>query len=126
METFLQTIEWTPVLVSFVLAYVLGWWWYSESGWGKRWRAGKGTGVMTHPMWMAMAAQAGATLFLAIIVNLATADGDVAHAVLVTLTIGGFIKANGLFAGKTKWAITIETMYVLVMGLLMIAVNMWM
>jgi hypothetical protein len=126
METFLQTIEWTPVLVSFVLAYVLGWVWYSPILFVKKWAAGKGAGVVEHPMWMPMAAQAGATFLFAIIVNLATADGDIVHAVLVALTIAGFIKANGLFGGKTYYAITVETVYVLAMAAVMIGVNMWM
>lgn len=124
METLLQTIEWTPVLVSFALAYVLGWVWYSPVMFYEKWMKGKGVSVVEHPMWIPMAAQAGATLLFAIIVNLATADGDVGHAVLVALTIAGFIKANGLFQGKTKWAVSIETLYILAMAVIMIGVNM--
>jgi hypothetical protein len=102
---------------------MLGWAWYSPVMFYEKWMKGKGAGVMEHPMWMPMAAQAGATFLFAIIVNMATADGHVGHAVLVALTIAGFIKSNGLFAGKTKWAVTIETMYILAMALLMVVVN---
>ncbi|MBP7119464.1 hypothetical protein KBA63_05280 [Candidatus Woesebacteria bacterium] len=125
MEQFLSTIELTPVLVSFVLAYGLGWYWYSDAGWGKRWREGKAAGVWQAPMWMPMVSQAGATFFLALLINIFMVYENTFMSAFVTLTIAGFIKANGLFAGKTKYAITVETMYVIVMGLLMIAVNMF-
>lgn len=124
MEQFLSTIEWVPVIVSFVVAYVLGWAWYSPMMFYKKWAEGKGAGVMQHPMWMPMSAQAGATLFLAILINIFMVYENIFMSAFVTLTIAGFIKANGLFAGKTKYAVTVETMYVIVMGLLMIAVNM--
>lgn len=125
MEQFISMIEWGPVLVSFVLAYGLGWVWYADIGFGKRWRVGKGGAVVEHPMWMPISAQAGATLLFAIIVNLATADGHVGHAVLVGLTIAGFIKTNGLFGGRTIYAITVDTVYVLAMLAIMVGVNMW-
>lgn len=124
MEEILMNIEWMVVIVSTVVAYVFGWWWYSDGGWGKVWRKGKGGEVMQHPMWMSMSAQLGATFVYAIIVNLAAADGHLGHVVLVTFAIAGFIKANGLFGGKTKAAISVETIYVLVMGIIMVAINM--
>jgi hypothetical protein len=123
METLLQTIEWTPVLVSFFFAYMLGWAWYSPVMFYKKWMPGKGGGVVEHPMWMPMAAQAGATLLLAIVINIFMVYDNIAMSVLVAFTIAGFIKSNGLFAGKTKWAVTIETTYILAMTLLMVVVN---
>ena len=126
MEQLLSTIEWGTVGVSFLLAYVLGWVWYSPVLFAKKWMAGKGAAVAEHPMWMPMLAQAGATLLLAVIINIFMVYENLLMSALVTLTIAGFIKANGLFAGKTKYAIVVETMYVIVMGALMILVNTWM
>ena len=123
MEQIISMIEWVPVLVSFVLAYVLGWLWYSPVMFYEKWRTGKGAEVVQYPMWMPMAAQAGATLLLAILINIFMVYENIAMSVLVSLTIAGFIKANGLFAGKTKWAVSIETLFVLAMGAIMIAVN---
>lgn len=125
MEQFLSQIEWTPVLVSFLLAYGLGWVWYSPILFYEKWRDGKGGEIVQHPMWMPIVAQAGATFLFALIVNLSTADGHIGHAVLVALTIAGFIKANGLFGGKTKWAVSIEVLYIIAMAAIMISVNLW-
>lgn len=123
MEQFLSTVEWGTVGVSFLLAYVLGWLWYSPVLFMKKWMAGKGAGVVAHPMWMPMSAQAGATFLLAIVINIFMVYDNLMMSALVTLTIAGFIKANGLFGGKTKYTITVETIYVIVMGALMILVN---
>ncbi len=75
------------------------------------------------PMWMPMTAQLGATLLSAIIVNVLYTTGQTALLVLVTLTLMGFIKANGMYSGKTKTTISIETLYILVMVLVMVATN---
>lgn len=124
MESFFSMIEWVPVLLSTFLAFMLGWLWYSPMMFYEKWRSGKGGELVQYPMWMPMAAQLGATLLLAIIVNFATVDGDVGHAVMVALTVGGFIKANGLYAGKTKYAISVEVIYIFAMVAIMVATNM--
>jgi hypothetical protein len=124
MEQLFSTIEWLPVLASFVISYALGWVWYADIGFGITWREGKGSPAMEHPMWMPISAQAGATLLFAIIINIFMVYDNVVMAILVALTIAGFIKSNGLFAGKTKRAIAVDTVYILVMTLLMIGINL--
>lgn len=124
MEALISQIEWMPVLVSFLISFALGWVWYSPKMFYKKWYTGRAVEFVAHPMWMPMSAQLGSTLLLAIVVNLATTDGHIAHAVLVAITIAGFIKANGLFGGKSKAVVSIETGFVLVMTAIMIAVNM--
>lgn len=126
MDTFLSQIEWVPVLVSFVLAFGLGWFWFSDKMFGERWHRGVGTAIWQPPLWMPMSAQAGSTFLLAIIVNMATLDGHVFHAILVGLTVAGMIKANGLFAGKSLYAISVETGYMIAMVVIMVATNMLM
>ncbi len=75
-------------------------------------------------MWVPRSAQACATIFFAIVINIFMVYDNVAMAVLVALTIAGFIKSNGLFAGKTKWSISVDTLYILAMTAVMIGVNM--
>ncbi len=124
MQELLSNIEWVPVLVSFVLAFGLGWLWYSPVMFYEKWNAGKGGGVWQAPMWMPMSAQAVSTLLLAIITNLAATDGHVGHAVLVAITIAGFVKANGLYSGKNKYAVGVEAGFVIAMIVVMVVVNM--
>lgn len=123
METFISHIEWAPVLVSFFLAFGLGWLWYSDKLFGVKWRLGKGSEVWHAPMWMPMSAQAGSTLLLAIITNMAAQDGHIGHAVLVAITIAGFIKANGFYSGKTMFVVSVEVGYVIAMIAIMVGVN---
>lgn len=124
MEELLTSLQWTPVLLSTILAFGLGWLWYSDKLFGAKWRAGIGAPLWTAPMWMPMSAQLVGTFLLAVITNLAAADGHVGHAVLVAFTISVFLKANGLYSGKSKYAIGVEVGYVLAMVAIMVAVNM--
>lgn len=121
----LANVEWVPVVVSFVLAFGLGWLWYSDKMFLRRWQAGlPAPAKWQAPMWMPMVAQALGTLLLAIITNMAAGDGHVGHAVLVAFTISVFIKANGLYSGKSRYAIGVEVGYILAMIAVMVAVNM--
>lgn len=124
LENLMLAIEWGPVLISTLIAFIIGWAWYSQILFVRPWMNGlPKPPVWQAPMWMPMLAQLGATLFLAIIVNMSYQDGHVGHSVLVALTIMGFIKANGMYSGKNKMAISIEVLYILVMVLVMIGVN---
>lgn len=123
METFFASIEWVPVLVSFVLAFGLGALWYSPLMFMKPWLAGLGMPVWRPPMWMPMVAQAGSTFLLAILVNLLYTSGQLALLVLVALILPGFSKASGMYAGKGFKTIAIEGWYLLVMVLVLVGVN---
>ncbi len=124
MEALLTNIEWTPTIVSAVVAFLAGWLWYTPAVFLNPWLKGIGEPVWKAPMWMGMFSQAASTLFLAVIFNIAMNTGQASLAILVTLMLAGFIKANGLYCGKNKQAISVEVVYILVMGLLLYAVNM--
>lgn len=124
MESLLANIEWVPVIVSTVLAFLLGWLWYSPTLFVEKWRAGIGQPVWQAPMWMPMSAQLGSTLLLAILVNYTVRNEAWELLVLIVITIMGFVKGSGLYCGKTKTAITIEVLYIFVMALLMVGVHM--
>lgn len=119
MEIILN-IDWTAVVVSAVLAYVLGALWYSERCFGPKWKAGIGTpAVANMPMMPGMLAQAVATFLLAWVVGVILFSGSTAFLVLVTLMVVTLIKANGFFAGKTNYAIFVETSFIIAMVVLM-------
>lgn len=123
METLLISIEWLPVIVSTLLAFGLGWLWYSPLLFLKPWLKGIGEPVWQAPMWMPMIAQFGATIFLAIIINALHGGGNALLIVLILITLMGFIKSNGLYSGKTKTAISVELLYFPFMVLIMLLVN---
>ncbi|MCA9355318.1 hypothetical protein KC865_02095 [Candidatus Kaiserbacteria bacterium] len=122
-EIFLN-IEWWPVIVSFVLAFGLGWLWYSDKCFGKKWRAGIGQPIWQAPMWMPMSAQGVSTLLFSIIINSVMTEGGVVYAILIAITIAGFIKAGGFYSGKSKYAVSVEAGYVIAMAVIMIVVNL--
>ena len=125
MELFFAQIEWVPVLVSTVIAFLVGWLWYSPKLFVQPWLAGLPEPPKWQaPMWMPMSAQFGSTLFLAIVINYTVQMGYTTLLVLVVFTLMGFIKANGMYSGKTKTAITVEVLYILVMAVILFATNL--
>lgn len=109
------------VIVGAVLAYVLGGFWYSEKCFAKGWKAGIGTSAIPNmPMAPGMITQAVGTFLLAWVIGVTETTDSLALAILITLTIATLIKANGFFAGKTKYAIFIEASFILAMAVVMI------
>ncbi|MBP9717411.1 MAG: DUF1761 family protein [Candidatus Pacebacteria bacterium] len=121
METLFLDVNWVAVLVGALAAYALGALWYSETLFGKKWKAGIGTpAVANMPMMPGMLTQAIGTLLLACVVGVLETTGSIGLTVLVALTMSVLIKANGFFAGKAKSAIYIEASFVLAMVVLMV------
>ena len=124
MESLIINVNWTAVVVGAVVAYALGALWYSDKMFGKEWRAGSGTPAVTgRPVTHSMLAQAAATFLLAWVIGVTETTNSLALAILVALTATALIKANGLFAGKTTFAIFVESSYVLAMAAVMIAAH---
>lgn len=121
MESLLMDINWIAVTAGAVAAFALGWLWYSDKMFAKDWRAGIGTpAVANMPMMPGMLAQAFGTFLLAWVIGITAATDSLALAILIALTISVLIKANGFFGGKTKYAISVESGYILVMVFIMI------
>ena len=124
MEPLIVNVNWIAVVVGAVVAYALGALWYSDKMFGKQWREGSGTPVVANrPIAPSMLAQAVATFLLAWVIGVTETTNSLALAILVALTASILIKANGLFAGKTTFAIFVESSYVLVMAAVMIAAH---
>ena len=124
MDILTTNVQWLPVIVGAVLAYMLGALWYSERMFMRKWKAGIGTPAIAHmPMAPGMIAQAFGTFFFAWIIGIADARDSLGLALLVGFTIAVFIKANGFFAGKTRYAIAIEAGFVLAMLVVFLLVH---
>lgn len=124
MESLILDVNWLAVCVGAVLSYALGAVWYSEKLFAKKWREGIGTpAVPNASMTLAMLTQAGGTFLLAWVIGITETTNSLPFAILIVFTIAGLIKANGFFAGKTKYAISVEVMFVLVMAAIMIGIH---
>lgn len=124
MEELLMGVNWTAVVVGFIAAFGLGWLWYSDHLFGKKWRDGiKIAPDDNSPMLPAMLAQAVGTFLLAWVIGIAETTNSLATAVLIALTISVLVKANGFFTQKSKFAIAVESGYILAMVAVMIVVH---
>lgn len=121
MDTLLLEVNWLALIVGAVAAFGLGWAWYSDMLFGERWREGIGISPDdTSSMMWAMAAQAFGTFFLAWVIAVAETFGSLQLVILLALTIGTIIKANGLFTQKSHYAIGVEVGYIWLMVIVMV------
>ena len=124
MEAFLLQIDWVPVIFGTVITMMLGYLWYSPVLFLHPWLKGlPEPAKWLAPAWMPMSAQIGALFFLALIISRLQSQGEWVLLTLVVFTVMGFTKANGMYSGKTKTAISIEVTYLLVSALIMFITN---
>ncbi len=126
MEILLTDVDWLAVVVGAVVAFILGWAWYSPKLFGTKWAEGskvnmKAAGEMSM---LPMVAQGAATFLLAWAIGVTEALGAFPLAILFGLAASGLIKANGLFAQKNNYAVMTETGFVLAMVAVMILTHL--
>lgn len=119
-------VDWTAVVAGAVAAYLLGWLWYSEKMFGKKWAEGVGL-VMTGSggMGMAMVAQAVGTFLLAWVVGVLAVNDSLSLTILIAITIAVLIKAGGIWSQKSRYAIMVESTYVLAMVVVMVVAHVF-
>lgn len=123
MNELIVGVEWMPVVVGAVLAFALGAAWYSEKLFGKKWIEGSRIDPSKGSPMKAMATQAAGTFFLSWLIGITARENMLMTALLVAVTAATLIKANGLFAQKSYYAIVVESTFVLAMVAVMIAVH---
>lgn len=122
MEEIFANVNWIAVAVGAVVAYGLGALWFSPKMFGTKWAQGVGLSSGSHsPTAHAMIAQAVGTFLLAWVIGITETTGSILFAVLIAVTIAVIVKANGLWAGKSKYAIVVESGFVIAMVVVMIA-----
>lgn len=123
MEALLVNINWIAVIVGAIAAYGLGALWYSPKMFGKGWMEGvgltEGDREKGQPV-MAMVAQGVGTFLLAWVIGITETTGAIGLAILIAVMVSVLIKANGLFAQKSMYAIKVESGFVLTMVVIMI------
>ncbi len=118
-------INWLAVIVGAVLAFLLGWLWYSRSLFGTKWAEGVGVslGDASEMPIKAMVTQAIATFFFAWLVGVFAANSAVPTLILVVSTIVLLMASGGFFSKKSAYAIATETGFVVTMAVLMVGVH---
>ena len=119
-----MNVNWLAVIVGAVLAYLLGWLWYSPVLFAKKWLEGIRIPVSDNtPMMPAMITQAVGTFLLAWVIGITETTNSIFTAGLIALTIAVIIKANGLFSQKSKYAIMVEAGFIIAMVVVMVATH---
>jgi hypothetical protein len=118
-------LNWWAILAGTVLAFLLGWLWYSPKMFGTKWAEGVGLSLQEcgeMPV-AAMVGQLAGTFLLAWLVGIMTIAGAYMTLVLIVATIVVLMAAGGLFAQKSAYAIATETGFVVAMAVLMVVVQ---
>lgn len=124
MDEITANVNWLAVAVGAVLAYALGYLWYSPKLFGKKWAEGVGLKAPPDNLPVAaMAVQAIGTFLLAWVVGVTAAKDALLTILLVTATIAALMVAGGLFALKSPYAIATEAGFAAAMVAVMIAVQ---
>lgn len=114
-------VNWIAVIVGAVVAFIVGWLWYSPMLFGKKWAEGVGISLDTGdgmPM-AAMVYQAIGTFFLAWLFGITAAAEHLLTIVLIVFTIIALQVAGGYFTRKDGGAIAIDAGFIFVMGVIM-------
>lgn len=125
MNEIVTNVNWLAVAVGTVLAFLLGWLWYSPKLFGKQWAEGIGVelGSASGMPIPAMIAQLAATFVLAWVVGVTAAGNALATVILVVVMLVLFTVATGLFGKKSSNAIAIEASFIVAMAVIMIVVH---
>ncbi len=121
MNEITDNVNWLAVIVGTIVAFLLGWIWYSPKLFGTRWAEGVGINLDgSGPSALAMVIQFVATFLLAWIIGVTAVADALLSAILIVLTIVCLMVASSLFCQKSRYAITTEAGFVVVMAVIMI------
>jgi hypothetical protein len=121
MNEITDNVNWLATIIGAVVAFLLGWLWYSPKLFGEKWAEGVGIKLDgTGPSALAMVAQIIATFLLTWVIGITAASNSLLTAILITFTIVCLMTAGGLFAQKSRYAIITEGGFVIAMAITMI------
>jgi len=119
------SLNWLAVIVGAVLSFLAGWLWFSPKLFGEKWAEGSRVelGKADEMPKLAMAAQAIALLLISTLIGLTAASGALFTAIIAILGIAAFSVSVGAFVKKTNYALMVDGGYVILFGVIMIAVQ---
>jgi uncharacterized protein DUF1761 len=122
MSEITQHVNWLSVAIGTIIAFILGAAWYSTKLFGAKWAEGVGAKLEadSKPPLAAMLTQFIATFMLAWVIAIMAVTHALYTAILIVLMLIAMIAANGLFAGKSHYAIATESGFIAVISTIMI------
>lgn len=118
-----SSVNWLATGVGTIVAFLVGWAWYSPKLFGVKWAEGSRVDLGTADQMpvFAMVSQLVALLLLATVVGITAVSEDIVTAVLAILAVATFNASSGAFVKKTSYAITVDFSYIVASGAVMIA-----
>ncbi len=126
MAEITSNIGWLAVFVGAIVAFFIGWLWYSPILFGKKWAEGSGVELgdaSSMPMG-AMAAQALGLIVVAWFVAIMAAQNLLLTTLLSVVGFTLLQYAGNSFSGKSSYAKLVDASYWLVSVIIMIAVQL--
>lgn len=71
----------------------------------------------------AMATQLISTFLLAILIGITASQNALTTAILILVTLAGFVMSMGLFVKKSTYAVAVDGSFIVVMGIVMIIIQ---
>ncbi len=113
MDVIFNGVDWVVVVVGAIISFVLGSVWYSNTMFGEKWRKGLGTPAVAGRALGPLLAIEAVACFLFAWLLVVTAAYSTAFAIFTAIVISVAIKSNGMFNGKTVYAVAVESGYIL-------------
>jgi len=122
MEIF-GMVNWLAVIVGAVVAFGVGYFWYSPMLFGKKWAEGSGVemGTASDMPIMAMATQFLGLFLLALVIGLTAVSDALITAIAAILATATLTFSMGAFVKKSNYALFTDFGYIIVCGVVMIA-----
>ncbi len=116
-------VNWLAVGAGTVVAFVVGWLWYSPLLFGKKWAEGSGVELSSANKMpaAAMVSQLVALFCLAMVIGLTATSGSLVTAIFAILAVGFMVFSNGGFSQKSTYAMLVDLGHTIVAGIVMLA-----
>lgn len=126
MQEITTGIAWWGVIVGAVVAFVVGWLWYSPMLFGKQWAAGNNVelGSAANMPMAAMALQAVGLLLVSWFVGVTAVDSHLWTFILAVVAFGVLQASGGLFAKKPQAVVLIDFGYLVAAAIVMFIAQM--
>ena len=124
MEDFTQ-LNWLAIGLGTLLAFILGWLWYSPMLFGEKWASDSGVSLEKAnkmPV-VAMITQLLGLFCLALVIGITAEVEALITAILVIMYGAFFAAAAGGFSQKSRYAIWVDVSYRIVAGAVMIVLQ---
>lgn len=117
-----SSVNWLAVGVGTIVAFLVGWLWYSSKLFGKKWAEGSNVslGAANEMPVFAMIAQLLALFLLALVIGMTAATDALMTAIVAILAVATFAASMGGFVKKSRYAVMVDFFYVIVAGVVMI------